>query len=265
MRPLVRPPVICGILLPIETCSVRPARILRAWRGASMWRTTSRTSTPSPTCRSQLECATTSPACRSRSRPTPSRTSWTTRPVVPGLCFPCSALSCGSRRCGFHRRTSICVETPVARLRCASSRALHAQVVQEVADALTTTRAVARLHGKTTSFVGGVVASVGTLRLLCFLAMQAFRLAVASLLCYGGAYFIGHTIALSDLILNCIALEVRSSFRHATCVGVVGNLLPGGMCPLFTISIRGLCVWPCAPLVPRTRLRRALPIRGACQ
>jgi hypothetical protein len=87
--------------------------------------------------------------------------------------------------------------------------------VQEVADALTTTRAVARLHGKTTSFVGGVVASVGTLRLLCFLAMQAVRLAVASLLCYGGAYFIGHTIALSDLILNCIALEVCSSFRHA--------------------------------------------------
>ena len=84
-----------------------------------------------------------------------------------------------------------------------------------MADALTTTRAVARLHGKTTSFVGSVVASVGTLRLLCFLAMQAFRLAVASLLGYGGAYFIGHTIALSDLILNCIALEVRSSFRHA--------------------------------------------------
>jgi hypothetical protein len=100
---------------------------------------------------------------------------------------------------------------PVARM----ARGLHSQVVHEVGEALTTSRAVARLHGKTTSFVGGVVASVGTLRLLCFLAMQAVRLAVASLLCYGGAYFIGHTIALSDLILNCIALEVRSSFRHA--------------------------------------------------
>jgi len=77
--------------------------------------------------------------------------------------------------------------------------------------ALTTTRAVARLRGKTTSFVGGVVASVSTPRLLCFLAMQAFRLVVASLLCYGGAYFIGHTIALSDLILNCMALGVSSS------------------------------------------------------
>lgn len=43
--------------------------------------------------------------------------------------------------------------------------------------------------------------------MLCFLAMQAFQLAVASLLCYGGASFIGHTIVLSDLILNCIALE----------------------------------------------------------
>ena len=84
-----------------------------------------------------------------------------------------------------------------------------------MSDALTTTRAVARLHGKTTSFVDGVVASVGTPRLIFFLAMQAFRLAVAVLLCYGGAFFIGKSIKLSDLILNCIALEVRSSFRHA--------------------------------------------------
>ena len=111
---------------------------------------------------------------------------------------------------------SICVgcRSP-ARVLCVPSRALRAQVVHAMCEALTTTRAVARLHGKTTSFVDGVVASVSTPRLLCFLAMQAFRLIVSSLLCYGGAYFIGHTIALSDLILNCIALEVRSSFRHA--------------------------------------------------
>jgi hypothetical protein len=70
-------------------------------------------------------------------------------------------------------------------------------------------RAVARLHGKKTSFVNGVVASVGTTRLLFFLAMQALRLTVASLLGYGGAYFIGYTIGLKDLILNCIALAVQ--------------------------------------------------------
>ena len=102
-----------------------------------------------------------------------------------------------------------------AHVHCAPSRPTHAQVVHEIGGALTTTRAVARLHGKATSFVDGVVVSVGTPRLLFFLAMQAFRLTVASLLCYGGAYFIGKSIALSDLILNCIALEVRSSFRHA--------------------------------------------------
>jgi hypothetical protein len=39
--------------------------------------------------------------------------------------------------------------------------------------------------------------------------MQALRLAVATMLCYGGAHFIAHTIALNDLILNCIALGVR--------------------------------------------------------
>ncbi len=87
--------------------------------------------------------------------------------------------------------------------------------MHQIGEALTTIRAVARLHGETTSFVDGVVASVGTPRLVCFLAMQAFRLAVAVLLGYGGAYFIGKSIKLSDLILNCIALEVSSSFCHA--------------------------------------------------
>ena len=102
---------------------------------------------------------------------------------------------------------------PVARM----ARALHVQVVHEVGEALTTSRAVARLHGKTTSFVGGgVVASVSTPRLLFFLAMQALRVAVAVLLGYGGAYFIGKSIKLSDLILNCIALEVRLSFPPAS-------------------------------------------------
>jgi hypothetical protein len=99
-----------------------------------------------------------------------------------------------------------------------------------MSQSLTTIRAVARLHGKATIFVGGVVQSVGTLRLLCFLSMQVFRLAVASLLCYGGAYFIGHTIKLGDLILNCIALEVRSSVPPASLLlGVVSCL--GGCVP----------------------------------
>ncbi len=100
-------------------------------------------------------------------------------------------------------------------MHCALSRSLHAQVVHEMGHTLTTTRAVARLHGKTTTFVDGVVVSVNTPRLLFFLAMQAFRLAIAVLLCYGGAFFIGKSIKFSDLILNCIALEVRSSSRHS--------------------------------------------------
>ncbi len=137
-------------------------------------------------------------------------------PVLSGLCSPRSVLSCGSRRCGHHRTVRICVGChSLTRVHCAPSRSLHAQVVHEIGGALTTTRAVARLHGNTTSFVDGVVVSVGTRRLLFFLAMQAFRVAIAGLLCYGGAFFIGKSIALSDLILNCIALEVRSSFRHA--------------------------------------------------
>ena len=125
-------------------------------------------------------------------------------------------------------------------------------------EALTTTRAVARLHGKTTSYVDGVVASVGTLRLLCFLAMQALRLAVASLLGYGGAYFIGHTIKLSDLILNCIALEVRSSsLPPARCCFV-----PVGMRAIYGQHVSAWCV-AVRPLVPRTRLCRTVRVRAA--
>jgi hypothetical protein len=46
------------------------------------------------------------------------------------------------------------------------------------------------------------------------------------------------------------------------CVAVVGSIVPGGMRALLTISIRGLCVWPCVPLVLQGRLRRALRIRS---
>jgi hypothetical protein len=139
-------------------------------------------------------------------------------PVSSGLCSPRSVLSCGSRRCGRHRtaHSEHSRRLPLARA-CALFRVTFdiLQVVHEIGGALTTSRAVARLHGQTTSFVDGVVVSVGTRRLLFFLAMQALRLAVAVLLCYGGAFFIGKSIKLSDLILNCIALEVRSSSRHA--------------------------------------------------
>jgi hypothetical protein len=42
--------------------------------------------------------------------------------------------------------------------------------------------AVARLHGKTTHFVDGVLVSVGTACLVCFFAVQSARLAIASVL-----------------------------------------------------------------------------------
>ena len=120
-----------------------------------------------------------------------------------------------------------------------------------MSQSLTTIRAVARLHGKATIFVGGVVQSVGTLRLLCFLSMQVFRLAVASLLCYGGAYFIGHTIKLGDLILNCIALEVRSSVPPASLLLRVVSCL-GGCVP----SMRSACVCFVCCHAPRSSRRQ---------
>ncbi len=45
------------------------------------------------------------------------------------------------------------------------------------------------------------------------------------------------------------------------CVAVVGSIVPGGMRALFTISMRLLGVWPCAPLVAQTRLHTADPRR----
>jgi hypothetical protein len=134
-----------------------------------------------------------------------------------------------------------------ARVVCTLSCSLHAQVMHEIGQCPTTIGAVARLHGKTTSFVGGVVASVGTLRLLCFLAMQAFRLAVAVLLCYGGAFFIGHTIKPGDLILNCIALEVRSSVPPASLLMCLFSCLVGCV-----PSLRSACVGFVCGRAPRS-------------
>ena len=53
--------------------------------------------------------------------------------------------------------------------------------------------------------------SVSTARLVCFLVVQGIRITVCSALCFGGSKFIGFTISLKDLILNCIALTVRRS------------------------------------------------------
>ena len=82
-----------------------------------------------------------------------------------------------------------------------------------MANCLTTLRAIARLHNQTaagTEFESKKqLVSVSTPRLVFFGIAQSFRLTLAAALCYGGSYFIAHTIGLGDLILNCVALEVR--------------------------------------------------------
>ena len=86
------------------------------------------------------------------------------------------------------------------------------QVVEELASSLTITWAVAHLRGPITSFSKtGKLISVSNERFVCFLVVQAGRIAIACALCYGGSKFIGFTISLKDLILNCIALTVRPS------------------------------------------------------
>ncbi len=92
-----------------------------------------------------------------------------------------------------------------------------AQVVNELDNCLSTIRAVCGLHtrGKTAfkwkqedDELRYKLKSVGTARLAFFLFVRACRLTIACALCYGGSYFIAHTIGLGDLILNCVALEV---------------------------------------------------------
>ncbi len=104
----------------------------------------------------------------------------------------------------------------------------RAKVVNEFDNCLTTIRAVGSLHtrgdtsfqwtkedgepwtssdGRTPKFYK--LTSVSTARLSFFLFVQAFRLTIACALCYGGSYFIAHTIKLGDLVLNCVALAVR--------------------------------------------------------
>lgn len=101
--------------------------------------------------------------------------------------------------------------------------------MNELENCLGTMRAVGSMHGDTTSFEWTDedgepwntnqrkgpkfyrLQSVGSARLVFFLFVQVCRLTIACALCYGGSYFIAHTIGLGDLILNCVALEVRLS------------------------------------------------------
>jgi hypothetical protein len=76
---------------------------------------------------------------------------------------------------------------------------------------LTTIRAAFYLNGATTHIVGGKLASISRPRLMWFFAVQSLRLVIAAALCYGGSQFIANTIALGDLIINCVALEARST------------------------------------------------------
>ena len=118
---------------------------------------------------------------------------------------------------------------------------LRGQVVNELENCLTTVRAVTTLHthgktpfewtkedgepwnaedGKTPKVYK--LTSISSARLAFFQLVQACRLTIACALCYGGSFFIAHTIGLGELILNCVALEVRldplttlSQYAHA--------------------------------------------------
>ena len=80
-------------------------------------------------------------------------------------------------------------------------------IIDEISSCLTTLRAVAHMHGKTTRLVDGKIESISTMRLVWFFSVQSVRLVIASALCYGGSKFIANAIKLGDLILNCVALE----------------------------------------------------------
>ena len=114
--------------------------------------------------------------------------------------------------CSFVWFTHVRAAAHSPRVRSAPSRPSDSQVVRELASSLTLTWAVAHLRGPTTSFgKDGKLTSVSTVRLVCFLVVQGIRIAICAALCYGGSKFIGFTISLKDLILNCIALTVRGS------------------------------------------------------
>ena len=90
-------------------------------------------------------------------------------------------------------------------------------MIADISASVRAMRAVASLHvhDKGTSIVNGRIESVGTARLSWFLATNTVHIFISSALCYGGMKFIGFTIGLGELILNCVALEVRSPCRHA--------------------------------------------------
>ncbi len=117
--------------------------------------------------------------------------------------------------CSFVWFTHVRPAADWSRVHSAGSRPADSQVVREFASSLTLTWAVAHLRGPTTSFSkAGKLISVSPARLVCFLVVQGIRITICAALCYGGSKFIGFTISLKDLILNCIALTVSRCLTH---------------------------------------------------
>ena len=91
------------------------------------------------------------------------------------------------------------------------------KVINEIGSSLRVTIAIARLRGAKTKIVQGKLGSVSTPRIVWFTFVQMTRLTVAVILAVYGTIFLTHTIELSEVILNCVALtfvmEVHSCFR----------------------------------------------------
>ena len=97
-------------------------------------------------------------------------------------------------------------------------------IVSEINSALHLMFASLRLRGATTEFamVGGkkTIATLSTVRVAIFLAVQAIRIAIAVRLGSGGMFFLINTIDLPEILLNSVALEVRRCkfLRMRACV-----------------------------------------------
>ncbi len=134
-----------------------------------------------------------------------------------------------------------------------------------MANCLTALRAIARLHNQTaagTEFDSKKqLVSVSTARLVFFGIAQSFRFTLAVALCYGGSYFIAHTIALGDLILNCVALEVRRISRRKWRPTLIISSSPAEsaalLCCQFVMEIDELLFDAYAPKKLKDALRKA--------
>ena len=89
------------------------------------------------------------------------------------------------------------------------------RIITDINSAIKVSRTVVHLRGDSTVIKQSdtiEITSISTGRVFFFLCVQLCRVVIATLLWFGGTFFLVHTVDISELMLNVVALEFGAFF-----------------------------------------------------